>query len=128
MATSGASNFISETSCLVSPMELLALRSPSGGDRHRDRVAVAVSPGCRCRRREGDDGAAMPVAGRNEFAACVLAQQLDAGGVGAVGDREAAACGVGSLGGGRGCLCAFLARRGYRGGVLAVGFVCKTRS
>jgi hypothetical protein len=50
------------------------------------------------RRRVGDERAAVSVAGRHEFAGGVLAQQFEADGVDAVGDRERAAEVAGRLG------------------------------
>src|SRR5262249_51524027 len=67
-------------------------------NRSCDRVAVTeVPPGLRPR-RERDERAAVAVAGRDELVRRVLAQQLDVGGVDAIGDRERAAQVAGRLG------------------------------
>jgi hypothetical protein len=74
---------------VTAPARFPAQRRLSVGNRRSEKMAVA--PG-HCRRRcEGDERAAVSVARRHELARNVRAEQLDAGGVDAIGDLERAA-------------------------------------
>src|SRR5215472_11388618 len=81
-----------------------------------------MAPRLRRRRREGDEGAAVSVACCDELARNVGAQQLDAGGVDSIGDRERAAQVAGRLGEAHMGL-AFLARCRDEGDVSQVDLV-----
>src|SRR5215831_1327722 len=81
-----------------------------------------MAPRLRRRRREGDEGAAVSVACCDELAGNVRAQQLDAGGVDTIGDRERAAQVAGRLGEAHVGL-AFLARCRAEGDVSQVDLV-----